>query len=270
MQATDSGLKIRVKIRNVAAPAETPPPKVFQAVSTDRELPEPSIWLWLILPIAVFVLPYVTKAFAPAFYHRHMYGEFGIIENLTVLLLIAAIVYAIKAYRRSGAFPRAWFRFWVLLIGLGSFYYAGEEISWGQHFSGWTAPERWQEINDQQETNLHNTSAFFDQIPRNLLTVGALIGGFLVPVFIRRARRGWKPDRLKYWLWPTFVCIPVALFANIVHLPDKLPEPIASAVPELLDIREGESKEFFLAAFLMLYVTSITTRAKSVESHRNT
>ena len=48
---------------------------------------------------------------------------------------------------------------------------------------------------------------------------------------------------------------------RLIHLPDKLPKSVQATLPTFFDIREGESKECFLAAFLMLYLLSLALRA---------
>jgi len=35
-------------------------------------------------------------------------------------------------------------------------YFLGEEISWGQHFFKWSSQSLFLELNNQEETNLHN------------------------------------------------------------------------------------------------------------------
>ena len=65
------------------------------------------------------------------------------------------------------------------LFCLGCLYFGGEEASWGQHWMGWDAPDQWAALNNQNETNLHNSNglagSLLDQLPRNLLTLAALI-----------------------------------------------------------------------------------------------
>src|SRR3546814_9825984 len=60
------------------------------------------------------------------------------------------------------------------------------EASWGQHYAGWLTPENWQALNDQGETNLHNTSSWLDQKPRTLLEIGVIVGGILIPMLALR------------------------------------------------------------------------------------
>ena len=53
-----------------------------------------------------------------------------------------------------------------------------EEISWGQRIFGWSTPERLENLNAQQETNLHNIFVGYNQLIRlvlSLLIASALI-----------------------------------------------------------------------------------------------
>ena len=87
----------------------------------------------------------------------------------------------------------AYVRFWLKadisaqagsgLGHFGSLYFALEELSYGQHMFRWETGKTWSELNDQQETNLHNVLPLFDQLPRTLLTLGVLIGGIIMPLY---------------------------------------------------------------------------------------
>lgn len=235
----------------------SPTARIFRSVRGAELSPV----LWLAMPIAILLSPYLTKNFTPDFFHNYMNGEQGVIENLTVVLLVAAIGYGIAAWRRAAVYPAAWFKTWIALFVLGCIYYAGEEISWGQHYLHWSTPSYWQAINDQNETNLHNTGLIFDQIPRNLLTLAALVGGVIAPAFVR-PRRNWRPDQIQDWLWPTYVCIPSAFLAVVIQLPAKAFKAAGTDLPDAFNIVEGELKECLLAAFLLTYIASVAVRAK--------
>ena len=114
----------------------------------------------------VAVTPYLVR-FINFNSDRYMYGELGLIENLTVIFLIVAIIACIFFLLSENSSNLVSVRVWILLFLIGCIYYLGEEISWGQHYFGWATPEGWSSVNDQQETNLHNTSPLFDQIPQN-------------------------------------------------------------------------------------------------------
>jgi glutamate carboxypeptidase len=83
-----------------------------------------------------------------------MAGEDGAVEILQMLVLVGAICALGRAARRSPP-ASARRRGFVATAGL-AFVLAGEEVSWGQHYLGWTTPRAWAAINAQAETNLHN------------------------------------------------------------------------------------------------------------------
>ena len=142
-------------------------------------------------------------------------------------------------------------------------YFAGEELSWGQHYFGWETPEGWGNVNDQQETNLHNTSALFDQVPRTLLTIAALVGGIIVPLVLLFRGKCFDPKGDAYWLWPTYIVMPASIGAIFVSFHEKAYKLFDSEVPFILDIRAGETKECLLAMFIMLYMLSLYKRLKN-------
>ena len=216
-------------------------------------------WLWLWLPLAVALFPYIARIIDPGT-DQFVFGEQGIIENYTFLVLFVAIVIGVAAIMKMRSFKFKMLRLWMGLLVLGCIYYAGEEISWGQHWFGWVTPDTWLNVNDQGETNLHNTSALLDQVPRNLLTLAAVVGGILIPVYFVLRNKTLRADSFYYWLWPTFVNVPTCALAILVSLHEKVYALFDSSVPFLLDIRAGETKECLLAMFLFMYIASFYKR----------
>ncbi len=215
--------------------------------------------LWLVLPMVVFLLPYILR-FSAADADSYLYGENSWIEVSTVVFLLIAILFGLT-FLVSGKTPgHGWSRWWMLLMMLGCVYFAGEEMSWGQHIFDWKTPASLLHVNDQGETNLHNTGALFDQIPRTLVSVAALIGGVLAPLYCAITRRYPDSRSLQYWLWPTYVCLPAALFSLLVSWHEKIYRGLGVDVPAVLDVPAGEVKESLLALFIMLYVVSIWYR----------
>ena len=217
--------------------------------------------VWLVLPIVVAMLPYAAR-----FMGKHtdsvMYRETGVIENLTVIFLLVAIISTVLFLISN----RTKFKFlsvWMGIFLLGAIYYAGEEVSWGQHLFGWGTPEQWTEVNDQQETNLHNTHAIFDQIPRTALLLGALIGGVLIPLYRRFKHHRLDENSLFDWILPTIVCLPAGLLTLLVSW-QKIFELVGQEIPVALNIRAGETKECMLSLFLMMYALSIWYRNRLV------
>ncbi len=218
--------------------------------------------LWLYLPITVAILPYLARLIG-AQTDRFIYGEMGLIENFTVLFLLIAILFCILflIFSKNLRITRpTMLNYWILLYLLGCVYYLGEEISWGQHYFGWATPESWSLVNDQQETNIHNTSAIFDQIPRAILSTAALLGGVLVPFINWIKNKKFNPSSINYWIWPTYICIPSALLSLLVSWFEKSFEILNIEMPLFLNIRAGETKECLLALFIMMYVLSMWYR----------
>jgi len=61
----------------------------------------------------------------------------GLLEDLTVLVLIPGILCGLYAfYRYRGRLPHPVIGFWVLAWSLASIYFAGEEASWGNGCGG--------------------------------------------------------------------------------------------------------------------------------------
>ncbi|MGH7927375.1 MAG: hypothetical protein ACREQV_06245 [Candidatus Binatia bacterium] len=229
-----------------------------------RDLPA---WLWLWLPLILLIASYLGALPGKVFYERYFGGEAGIVEVLTLLFLFTAAAFGVRALfaiRRWGD----WRLFtWVVLFILGCVYYAGEEASWGQHLAGWDTPGRWADMNDQAETNIHNLTGIglvFDQLPRNLLTLAVFIGGVVMPLWRRYKRRALDPEHLPYWLWPTMVCLPAAMLAVFISVPEKVLEALGFKDLPLLNISAGETKELYLGLFLMLYILSMNRRLRQI------
>ncbi len=212
----------------------------------------------IFLPCVVAISPFVW--FGVTGSNAGLVGEFGIIENLTVLFLLVAIYYSVNslAIMKNNNHVPLQLRVWMILWILGSVYFAGEEVSWGQHLFEWSTPEAWQQINNQKETNLHNTIGLLDQFPRLVLTIGIAVGGILIPLIVWYRKMSLDETRFVYWVLPTITCLPVSLLVIIYKPLFKLTQ--ASM------IRTGEMKEVFIAMFIMIYAISIRNRLKRKNS----
>ena len=62
-------------------------------------------------------------------------------------------------------------------------YFFFEEISWGQHIFKWESSNFFLVNNNQGETNIHNISNLFDQLPRGLLLIWCAFP-FIIQKFI--------------------------------------------------------------------------------------
>src|SRR5699024_7633843 len=197
-------------------------------------------WLWLGLPIVLYFGHYIVRVGAPAnFYHHYVLHEYGFTEQATIAIILLALFVGLAVLRRVKLLGD-----WRLLLFFGIFclgclYFGGEEASWGQHWLGWSGADAWTAINDQSETNIHNTAGIIgsltDQLPRNLLTLAALIGGAIIPLARRARGSRYEPNSFAYWVMPGLACVPAGLIASLSTAPQKIFEALANSVPWPLD-----------------------------------
>lgn len=227
------------------------------AAGERRELPA---WMWLWLPVAGIVGLLAVRVYDGAVYRRVFDGELGAIELATPAVLMLAVGAGLDALRRARATPVPWLRGWILCVTAGCLYFAGEELSWGQHLFGWGTPDYLERLNDQGETNLHNISSWLDQKPRLLLELWVLVGG--VVLAWRRRHRPRRSDRVADWFWPGFVCFPAALLAILIRLPERVKD-LTGIGPLPLELRWSEPQELYFGVFLLMYLASIRARLRA-------
>ncbi len=224
----------------------------------DSEVERLPRWLWLHLPIAFAVVLIAWSLLSFGTYDAWALGEDGIIETLHVVLPLSALGLAVWLLTRPPVRQSGWLTLWIGLAALGSFYIAGEEASWGQHFFHWATPEEWRSINDQGETNLHNTSSWLDQKPRTLLEIAIFLGGILIPLALRR----WPGLGPRPWsvILPPFIGLPTAIMMEAVRLPERLAEVFADRSGFLF--RPSEVQETYIYFYILLYLIVLMRRLK--------
>ncbi len=203
------------------------------------------------IPAFVMLLPFAWYLVVGS--DRGLKGEAGVVENMTVLFLVVAIGFCVASLRKAGRLELSGLqKGWLVLLILGAAYFALEEISYGQHMFGWGTADTWKELNDQDETNLHNVHALFDQVPRAILTLGILIGGVILPLYRHFRRIELTEANRFYWQWPTLDCVTIGLLVIFIR-------PILSVFETEL-INTGETKENLFALFILLYCISLHDR----------
>lgn len=206
------------------------------------------------MPLAFIVLQIGMEITLPQHVLAVMHSENSLHETLQFLIMAAAFGVALWTLVRMKPKEKPWLAAWAGLAAFCCFYVAGEEISWGQHFLAWNTPEFWAQVNDQQETNLHNTSSWLDQKPRLLLEIGILVGGIIMPLLMR-----FKPAALPQ----RFAVIYPAPYLSVVAL-SALGIKLADEIGELLDVRvferASEVEELYLFYFVLLYLLVLKKR----------
>lgn len=233
----------------------------FPASEDTREINEhelAAIW-WLWLPIAFFVARYAISIFTPRNegLESLMIGELGLVENLTVLLLMGVILGSLYLIRRYRDVLHLTPRLFLFFFCLGGIYFAGEEASWGQHWFGWETGEYFAAINDQHETNLHNTSEYFDRIPKAIVSFAIFLGGIALPLYLRRKEKVIDCRESMWWLFPTWICLPTAVFAVTATWPSKI-----ERFTDWKFYFDGaqKMKELYIAYFFLLFIVSLGRR----------
>lgn len=224
-----------------------------------RDEHELKIWLWLWLPVVLFVFIFGSAIISNYVHETFFAGELGVIELATPVMLVPAIFGGIIIFINREKLVTKQLGYWILLVTLACIYIAGEEISWGQQLVGWGTPEWVKEVNDQHETNLHNTSSWFDQKPRLLLEMFVFVGGIFLPLKRKLQDIKLPRDSWQYWLYPTVVCLPVSILAILSRAPERI-KTLFDMSGTVIDVRYSEVQELYLAIFLMIYLLSIKKR----------
>lgn len=202
-------------------------------------------WLWI--PVIAMVIQIILELSVSSNILSRLHSENGPHEILQALFAAAGFsvaLFAIISRKVKGVLLNIWFG----LAALGCLYVTGEELSWGQQILDWTTPDFWAQVNDQQETNLHNTSSWLDQKPRLILLVGIVFGTLVYPVLkIKNIFR--LPDNLDF-LFPSSKLRILALFVFIPQVIEKF--------FELFDVvvfaRFSEVQELYMFYFVLLYL----------------
>jgi len=214
----------------------------------------PLLWLWV--PAFMMVAQIGIEIFTPADLLPTLHSEGGPHETLQFLFMLAAFFVAIATLIKLKA-SQLWLTAWVTIAALASFYVVGEEVSWGQHIFDWGTPEFWSGVNDQNETNFHNTSSWLDQKPRLILLIGTIIGGLIIPT-LAKYRPSALPKKFAV-IYPPAILSVTAGFAVLMKVIDKAQD----VMDDNLFTRVAESEELYLYYFVLLYLVILLKRVKT-------
>jgi hypothetical protein len=208
----------------------------------------PLWWLWV--PVLFMGLQLALESILSINTLTTLHTEGGVHEIVQFLLLCAAFLVAARATFLPQLKGRLWLRGWTTLAALCCLYVAGEEMSWGQHILQWSTPDYWKQINDQQETNFHNTSSWLDQKPRLILEIGIIVGGLIFPL-LQKYKPSLLPARFAV-IYPAKQLWIIAGFVLFMKLADKF-------APDMF-YRDSEVVEIYLFYFVLLYLIVLKRR----------
>jgi hypothetical protein len=228
----------------------------------------PLILLSLVLPSALFTLQILAEALLSQTTLSSLHSEWGPHETFQAMLTTAGFFIAsITSFQiiKLPARPYNKNLFgYLVLAALCCFYVTGEEISWGQHIFDWGTPEYWNAINDQGETNLHNSSSFLDQKPRLLLLIGITLGGLILPT-LSILKINPTPEKLRIIL-PHGALSLCAFLTILMSILDKIDEQLKTVV---IFERSSEVQEVFMFLFVVLYLLFLRQRIFSAQKNNN-
>ena len=216
----------------------------------DKYTLKPIWWFWLPWALAIGVA--LLNAVLPPEQRQYLYVENGFLESLQAIIAFAAAGVGIACLRHCKG-DKLLFA-WVLIAVLGSLYIGLEEISYGQHLLKWDTPELWAHLNDQNETNFHNTSHWLDQKPRQLLTAGVIIGGIIIPL-LRKYKPKLLPERFAIF-YPEGALFWISALVILSRLTKTLHK---SGIVTIYD-RAAEVNEFYVYFFVLLYLIMLRTK----------
>ena len=151
-------------------------------------------------------------------YNNYIWSENGLVELIQILLLLATIIYfinIIKFFKNLNI--NLLIRILIYLYFLGIIYFFLEEISWGQHFFKWESGNFFQEFNNQKETNIHNISNLFNELPRGLLCLWCSFS-FLLANYIGTLKQ--KLPLVKILILPSINLKYISIYFLIFFIPD--------------------------------------------------
>jgi len=153
-------------------------------------------------------------------YNSIIWSENGLVEFLQVIFLFISVIFLVKFIKKNFNKITIILKIFIIMYLLGILYYFFEEISWGQHIFGWQTPDFFSNFNHQNETNIHNISSLFNELPRNLLLIWCSLSFLIVKIL--------KNDffYLKYFIFPNINLKLISILILIFFIPDLLVEKL--------------------------------------------
>ncbi len=213
----------------------------------------PVVWLWI--PVIGMLVQLILEVTFDGQTLSKIHSENGPHETLQFIIMAVGVVFSVKALF-SKAVNSYFLKFWFFLATCGCLYVAGEEVSWGQHIWDWATPQYWNQMNDQGETNLHNTSSWLDQKPRLVLQIGIIFGALIYPI-LKKKNIFELPSNLDF-IMPSPKLAVIALFVLVPQIIEK--------IFEIFDVvifaRFSEVQEIYIFYFVVLYVFILHRKIK--------
>ncbi len=226
-------------------------------------------FLFLFVPVAAFAFPHLFLVTGG--YDRWIMPvprEIGYVENATALFFLIGAVYAfwlaLRRYRPGVPYYRAA----LVFVGTASLWVCMEEISYGQQFLHFGAPEWFLEHNYNKEMNIHNLGK--DMVSHAMRTGGyalVLVVGIIMPLWGHYRAGEFPKESFFYHFVPGVWLIAPSLFHLLANLPKNiiksLPDGAAFVESHVYFNDSGEYEEYMFALWVILFLAMVHRRAKS-------
>ncbi len=193
-------------------------------------------------------------------------SEWGVVETLTFALALVGAGLGLQLFIRRNSLPAPMLLgAWFALIAIGLVLFAGEEISWGQHWLGFASPEMFARNNLQHETNLHNMSLATERLPKLALNLVVLIGGLIWPAYVSLKKRAPLLNGWFGWIWPDARLWHAAAISMLLRIPERtlVWNNIEDGALRGLYTGIKESTELFGVLFIVITLAAALRRLKA-------
>ena len=123
-------------------------------------------------------------------FYAYLVQEDGFFENLTSIFLFLSSFYLFYFFISNIKLKSIWWKMGIIIMIIGLFFGAGEEISWGQRIFHIESSKFFNENNSQKETNLHNMIVDGVKLNKlifsNLLSIIYSIYFLILPILWRK------------------------------------------------------------------------------------
>lgn len=186
-----------------------------------------------------------------------IWGENGFVETVQITFILFSIIFFFIFLKIHNTKLKVFDKLCVYLYIVGLFYFFFEEISWGQHFFHWETPNYFSQMNHQNETNFHNTSNLFNELPRSLLTIWCIIPFISAKLFKVTINNSF----LINFYYPSDNLRKISILILIFYIPDFIldglniyPEPSKPLGEHFIseDIKPREIADLFTFNFIRL------------------
>ena len=187
-------------------------------------------------------------------WNSSIWSENGLVENIQILLLLISITILLNLYLKFNIKVKI-IKYFIILELIGLFYFFLEEISWGQHLFGFNSfniflAEESILFNKQGETNLHNISNLFNEIPRSLVIIWCIL-----PFFFYQITN--KQNIIINIIVPSKKLINISLIISLFVFPDLILGKLNLIDHSSLHIiKNGSFAGFDLQTFFVILISS--------------